>query len=221
MEFDIGTKHIDIETHRDEHGPHEFAAANVKYPGGKKQLPVKYRAKLDRLIALGRTTQQQFDDWVWQDFQEAWWERFGEDAKEAGVGRIASAGRGGGWLILCDYTRVRLEQTYDDATIACRFCHKPLISHACAPYSCLFGSTRFEPLDEDMTIDNIVRSTDALFRVATFLTQCEDAVRSYAHADFIYQQKFRIDDLWERYRDESAPASRILHSKDSEAPKSA
>ena len=210
--FHVGPINYSIDTHNSGMGHELFAAANVKlYHRGK--LPQKYQKKLERLYAVKETTEGAFENWVWEAFQEHWWEQFKEDAEEQDLGKVYSAGRSGGWLVLDAFHRSRIEQLVEHAQISCWHCKKTFGFHAGKDHHCLFAATCFESADYDeTTYSEIEESAALLVKVATFLKKCEDNVRNFAPADFVYNQKFIIDNRGENYR-ASATAHRVLQAK--------
>lgn len=208
--FVVGSQQYEISTYCVRHNA--FASANVKLRDYGR-LPVKYQRKLDRLYKLGHTDEVRFNNWVWEDFQRSWWERFQEDATEAGLGKVSSGGRSGGWLLLDAYSQECVSDLHRVATVICDKCNQIFSSHVGPNHQCLFASTFFTFEDyDDIDFKEITRAANTLVNVATFLKKCEDNVKQYATADFVYTQKFIIDNLWEQYR-ETATAHRVLQAK--------
>ena len=205
-----GTKIAELNEHSEYIGGAYYAAANVKLNEGFRNLPVKYQAKLERLIHLTALTKRKFDEMVWEDFTSGWWESFREEAKKQQLGRVIPAGRCSGWLLLRDYSILHLQAMANTVNTPCICCHKWFSEHVGAAHQCLFGPTRFES-EDDVCIEDIVSYTAELDRVVAFLKSCEEQVERFAYKDLIYQQKFRIDDLYE-----TIATHRVLHGKEAQ-----
>lgn len=208
--FVIGITEYVIEVHGQGYGGDRYAAANIRLENFGS-LPKTYQRKLNRLYAVNWTNAQAVDQNVWEDFTESWWDRFRTDAVDEGLGKVYSAGRSGGWLVLNDYPESRLERLLELVRIPCQACDKTFSTHVGLKCQCLFSSTSFTDPD-DTDFDELQNAADTLVRVANFLKKCEDDVGEYSTPDYVHTLKYVIDGLWESYR-ESAKSHRVLQAK--------
>jgi len=201
LELEVAGETFEFSLHNTGCGGPCYAAACVKYQFSTLKLPKVYQHKLDRLIEKGEFAQNSLDDAVFESCQTDWWEWATDRVAELGLGKIYSAGRSGGWLILHDWPESRLEGLLGDPE--CHYCGLPYREHA-AGNKCLYEPTWYKPI-EDADIER-------LRTIHAFLQECEESVKTYVPVSMRDEYKYRIDEAWadhQQRRKEKANAKKV------------
>lgn len=103
----IGGEEFSFPTHRIGHSYDSALTVNVKVYATAKPVSESARAAY---ALLPDEQQQALVDQAWSNCQEMWWDDAADKAKELALGDILSEGRCGGWLVLNDWPRSKLEE---------------------------------------------------------------------------------------------------------------
>jgi hypothetical protein len=185
-----------IDTHRSGYGGPQYAAANVKL-GSQPPLSKEHQEKYDAMTEDGwllEATWDAYSQYARDDTVESWWEDAKERALKWKLGKVYSAGRSSGWLILDDYTSESLGILEENGRGSkCDHCNTYFDEHVKG--KCLFVMHTYEshsPPDANVQF--------TLLCIIRFLRNCERSVRLWAGAALVMNMEFQIDQLWEEYQ---------------------
>lgn len=138
--LEIRGETFEFETHRVGYGHTPYFAVNVKVHGLYAVKPS------DAFSPLWGTLSKAEQDELWQrayeGTQEDWWFLATYECNTTLGHRPFSEGRQGGWLVLPNYSLVKLEELAEEANqAACTNCGRPFNDHS--EGQCLFDSTRY------------------------------------------------------------------------------
>lgn len=187
-EFSAFNHTYSFDTHREGYGYTAYVAVNVKCHGLRLRLDPRDKAMVARLGG------DEFSDKLFnhccESVQETWWEDAREEAIAAGLGRIVSEGRQGGWLVLSDWPIGRVEELLEETETRCHHCDADAVDHV--NDQCLFAPTQWLP---EVKLQRTAKET--LDDLQKYVTSIAASVTDAGHnvvEDFKYQLHVRYEE---------------------------
>jgi hypothetical protein len=180
----------------DSHGTHwgynTCVCVNIKFHHSPRYTK-RARKRLDRLIAAGRIEDEYEIERVgFEAAQEDWWEWAKERANEFGFGKVQSAGKQGGYLVLMRYPPSAIDALCEAYERACENCDQPYEQHANG--QCLFDNAHYVTTDPNML--------EELNALQQYLKEARDSIDTWARDNYDERVQEEIDYRWAKWREE-------------------
>ena len=193
---------IELDYHNSGNSGPSYVATNVKCYHWENKLPKKYDAWLERLRGRDHKKAERLEQYAYENVHQRFWEDAAEQAADAGLGKIYSAGRSGGWLTLYDYPKGQIENLVDIVNSYKCVCGMHFMDHPRG--KCLFNAQSFQfddDLDSPAAVErDVLEAVQLLYLIQQFLNDQTEWARKYGSQEYVHELKFRIDEEMEECR---------------------